>query len=73
MEPCALRPAGPATAIIRFEGFDDSARLVQASASADGSRYLYNIVEDTGVVGRFFLVSESGQPLNQGASDYVFA
>ncbi|MBL6082220.1 hypothetical protein JMJ56_30040 [Belnapia sp. T18] len=70
----AGRPyASTGTDILRLEGFDDSARLTVASASPDGSRYLYNIVDDTGTVGRFFLVSQTGAPLSEAASDYLFA
>jgi predicted extracellular nuclease len=72
-EGAGRRYATTNTDIVRFEGFDESARLAQASASADGTRYLYNIADDSGTVGRFYLLSATGQPLNEGASDYIFA
>ncbi|SDE24429.1 endonuclease/exonuclease/phosphatase family protein [Belnapia rosea] len=61
------------TDILRLEGFDDSARLTVASISPDGSRYLYNIVDGTGTLGRFILISETGMGLGEGASDYLFS
>ncbi|MBL6459492.1 endonuclease/exonuclease/phosphatase family protein [Belnapia sp. T6] len=70
----AGRPyASAGTDLLRLEGFEASARLAVASVSPDGSRYLYNIVDNTGTVGRFFLVSETGEDLSDAASDYLFA
>ncbi|MCI0756390.1 endonuclease/exonuclease/phosphatase family protein [Teichococcus vastitatis] len=72
-EGAGLRYAATGTDIIRFEGFNDDAHLRVASVSPDNHLYLYNIVDDSGTVGRFYLVSDTAVPLNEGASDYIFA